>query len=942
MANNQTDPFKEKIKKDRPAKGRRVPTAPQEVVQSATKSQIIGGTMASIDKPFQPQIGGVTGGGPAKTDTRETKTFIDPITGEKKTAFVAGTKLKEGETRIRDSQATPEPTRPTATLAEQVPTTMAAGGRGGGGGLSAEQRQFNENVSKFLAAREEDAAAQERRGARGIGVGEAVPEAGAPTPERGLFENQAIIAKQGEIIATEQSNNLFSQKERQRRNQLIASINSTSNGQALEAEKFELGRLTTPQLEELASSEGIELSTKIKEQLQSKGKSEIENLKQWRNSRQIENDYMRKQLERTFRRSLTDAEEFNNQQDAKLRRLAAAFGGGKVQSLSANVAVMKESAKGASTLNDIRESFFDRETLLSREAQQVTDIYSNNVNLIEDRMATALEDKLSEISNIVDSLIDAGITNREDLNTATAKAKNEYMKLYFDISEKSLEFMAEQNQQLFDNQVKLQELQVEAKQEEQVNRFQQLDSGPVEVTSGRTSNIPDTNNSPGNLKAGGIGDKFAARDSEGNLILSQRGEGNFLTFDDPTDGFQAMMADIQAKQTGNTRTRLNANSSLLDFAQVYANSGQGYANTIAQIAGVDINTPIGQIDIGVFAQGVAKAEGFTGQISPTIGLEEPARRTIAGVGAEFVPTGELDQLAAEVARGQVDSIELGRRGFGEEEINTIQNRAREIRGLLPTVTNPEIEGFALGIIDDPKTSLRNIPTGQRGAVQLRLNEIRESLPGNATFQDLGGKEFDKITDLFEVQNRIDTLKELKKKVNTGFISAKAFAAQEFTGLGGQKTEDFVSLDLVSGKILADFIKEISGAAVSEQEAQRLAKLVPNVGMTDLRFNKALTQMEDELTEILNRNAKRLGFETSEDLGTGVDTTRNVLSGNISPEDVAFPAQRDGIIPALPPGPTQQTFDFVGTTSDEAIEFLTSQGFDNPTQDEINFILNQVQ
>ena len=99
------------------------------------------------------------------------------------------------------------------------------------------------------------------------------------------------------------------------------------------------------------------------------------------------------------------------------------------------------------------------------------------------------------------------------------------------------------------------------------------------------------------------------------------------------------MADIQAKQTGATSTQLTPQTSLLDFATVYAFPGgkpaadgstpQSYASNLASQLGVPVTTPISQIPTQKLAQAVAVNEGFyANQTRPNASTSKSSYQTV--------------------------------------------------------------------------------------------------------------------------------------------------------------------------------------------------------------------------------------------------------------------------------------------------------------------------
>ncbi len=117
------------------------------------------------------------------------------------------------------------------------------------------------------------------------------------------------------------------------------------------------------------------------------------------------------------------------------------------------------------------------------------------------------------------------------------------------------------------------------------------------------ANIPTQLNNPGDLK--------------------DPATGQFRQFASPQEGFQALKNDLSAKMTGNTSTGLGPNSTLLDFAKVYApasdkNDPLQYAKNIASKIGAGISDKISNFKLDEFAGAVAHAEGY---VAPSAGSQ---------------------------------------------------------------------------------------------------------------------------------------------------------------------------------------------------------------------------------------------------------------------------------------------------------------------------------
>lgn len=118
------------------------------------------------------------------------------------------------------------------------------------------------------------------------------------------------------------------------------------------------------------------------------------------------------------------------------------------------------------------------------------------------------------------------------------------------------------------------------------------------------SNIPTQQNNPGDVKSG----------------------GHIASFSNPAEGKAALYNDLTAKMTGTSSTGVGPNSSLYDFAKVYApasdkNNPAQYAANLANQLGISPDTPIGTLKnrIDDFANAVSKNEGYSPEDLPGVG-----------------------------------------------------------------------------------------------------------------------------------------------------------------------------------------------------------------------------------------------------------------------------------------------------------------------------------
>lgn len=111
---------------------------------------------------------------------------------------------------------------------------------------------------------------------------------------------------------------------------------------------------------------------------------------------------------------------------------------------------------------------------------------------------------------------------------------------------------------------------------------------PQQVKDNSQGTLAQRNNNPGNLRF----------NSQAGAV---KGDAGFAKFNSYDDGFNALIKDIKAKQTGKTRTGLGPNSTIQDLMNVYSpasdsNNPVKLANTLSKGLGVPVNSPIGNLD----------------------------------------------------------------------------------------------------------------------------------------------------------------------------------------------------------------------------------------------------------------------------------------------------------------------------------------------------------
>jgi len=120
------------------------------------------------------------------------------------------------------------------------------------------------------------------------------------------------------------------------------------------------------------------------------------------------------------------------------------------------------------------------------------------------------------------------------------------------------------------------------------------------------ANLPQRNLNPGNVKAGGIADRFASQDASGSPVTDEQGH---LVFNTPEDGFKALRADLKAKTTGNSRFVKSKNPSIREIGKAFAED-PNWPISVARILGVGPDTKASELNFEDLVQAVAQQEGF--------------------------------------------------------------------------------------------------------------------------------------------------------------------------------------------------------------------------------------------------------------------------------------------------------------------------------------------
>jgi len=165
----------------------------------------------------------------------------------------------------------------------------------------------------------------------------------------------------------------------------------------------------------------------------------------------------------------------------------------------------------------------------------------------------------------------------------------------------------------------------------------------------------------------------------------------------------------------------------------------------------------------------------------------------------------------------------------------------------------------------------NITTGQLDSIVAKREA--EGL-GNRRFQGFDEKSYGQLVDFLELETRLNQIKEISdayfeeggdlgEVVEFGRATQRTLKQIPLVGdILFWQTEELTLFDklmALTGENLADYVKEMSGAAVSDQEFKRLAKNKPNVNLTKQAFKSQLERMTTEYQESLGAKIERWGF-----------------------------------------------------------------------------------
>lgn len=316
--------------------------------------------------------------------------------------------------------------------------------------------------------------------------------------------------------------------------------------------------------------------------------------------------------------------------------------------------------------------------------------------------------------------------------------------------------------------------------------------------------------------------------------LKDPSTGNFQSFSDPVEGKAALYNDLTAKMTGQSKTGLNGDSSLLDFAKTYApasdnNDPVQYAANIANKMGISPDTKIGTLSsrIDDFASAVASNEDPSVQYQQSDVPPSPERKTFAE-SINQVPqstpnqnTGVLGTNPNDDLYGKVlnNSITKGIEGVGNLLTGGGAGQLGNEVGTSLATIGEKAKGILGG--QDNSKYLPDVNVGNAFGGALKTGLGAASLEGASALPGLL-----KGTDVLASPAVETALKGLDTPLSQFATMAKGDQLELLTqGLKDAPAADKLVIQQAIDKITPDAIKEAGGKVAFKQAYPKLAKLL---------------------------------------------------------------------------------------------------------------------
>jgi hypothetical protein len=397
----------------------------------------------------------------------------------------------------------------------------------------------------------------------------------------------------------------------------------------------------------------------------------------------------------------------------------------------------------------------------------------------------------------------------------------------------------------------------------------------AEITRLHPGNVAMDTNNPGNITADSI-PKGETKESYGKKIgatgtyLSPNRREYFI-FPDLAGGIDALKGDISSKIAGKTQTKLNGESTLLEYAQVHTGNKEmtandDYVQVLSRATGLATNSQIKNADPAKLAAGVASAEGF---VQPA---NDKSNNSVLYTQV-FSLMGWISKLRNQDAMRYQKAID-----------SIVNNGVRDPQSIADTlktftISDPANAGYAYNLMYsglpsknfDKGTLARLINAGKDNqAIQYTENNAMDFAGVNPkdtlAFKDALLK-LDTITKNKDYFDKDGNIKESLRSYLGNYDTLENKYAIK-TPWGSNNADRQVAQKLAGdlSALMAAYRNQISGTAVTESEAKYLEPLLASVEDQPETIQSKLTAVHDNFGTSINTRRTSAGLPEISDLG----------------------------------------------------------------------------
>jgi hypothetical protein len=348
------------------------------------------------------------------------------------------------------------------------------------------------------------------------------------------------------------------------------------------------------------------------------------------------------------------------------------------------------------------------------------------------------------------------------------------------------------------------------------------------------------------------------------------------------DWYNALLDDIKAKQSGQTNTWLTPNSTAADLFRTWVGKWvkQSYLNMAANAAWVSLSDKIWNIDANKLATGIMAAEW-----------------TLKAYKSWGKDLSQYRQVGSQISNNWNYSIAAQRFMDTYDPTNKEQTvmlnkvywltpddvaRYKASRLLNNTDYSTVLQSLSPAAQDVVKwnRSLSDMWMKARKQIQDELSNswIDDFWLGNQDYWMLKNSDKIWLRQYLQIQDRLNIIDNaLKNWTQTWWLKELWEWGRNI--LWVWVDADFNDIKTNAGKNLVEYIKNISGTAVSDQERKSLMELLPNPNMSTDKFKDSLASFKREYKNMLNWYVSDYWFDSIEALNSAMGMSSLNVNNN---------------------------------------------------------------